>query len=137
MSNLIILFIFVPVLASILLMLNLFLATHKPDEAKNAIYECGYDAILGQTRSTLHIHFFIVALLFLVFDLEIVLLFPIATSLSEVSLYGFTIAFIFFSILTVGFIFEIGTGAIKLSNLKSINKNHSNLILDNKNNNIF
>jgi NADH-ubiquinone oxidoreductase chain 3 len=118
-------------------MLNLFLATHKPDEAKNAIYECGYDAILGQTRSTFHIHFFIVALLFLVFDLEIVLLFPIATSLSEVSLYGFTIAFIFFSILTVGFIFEIGTGAIKLSNLKSINKNHSNLILDNKNNNIF
>lgn len=118
MSNLIILFIFVPVLSVLLLLLNLFLATHKPDEAKISSYECGYDSIQGQTRSTFHIHFFIVALLFLVFDLEIVLLLPISVSLYYVSLYGFTIAILFFIILTVGFIFEIGTGAIKLSNLK-------------------
>jgi NADH-ubiquinone oxidoreductase chain 3 len=119
MTNLIILFIFVPILAVILLALNVFLASHKPDEAKNSSYECGYDSIHGQTRTKFHIHFFVIALLFLLFDLEIVLLLPLATSLQYVGLYGFTIALIFFGILTIGFVFEIGTGAIKLSNLKS------------------
>lgn len=123
MSSLIILFIFVPILSLVLLLLNLFLSTHKPDEAKTSSYECGYDSILGQTRSTFHIHFFIVALLFLVFDLEIVLLLPVSLSLYYVSLYGFSIALCFFILLTIGFVFEIGMGAIKLSNLKIKNQN--------------
>lgn len=118
MTNLLILFIFVPILSVIILLVNLFLATYNPDEAKLSSYECGYDSIQGQTRSTFHIHFFIVALLFLVFDLEIILLFPISLSLYYVSSYGFSIALLFFMILTVGFLFEIGMGAIKLSNLK-------------------
>lgn len=117
-SNLLILFIFVPILAAILLLLNLFLAPHKPDEAKISSYECGYDSIHGQTRSNFHIHFFIVALLFLVFDLEIVLLLPLTLAVYHVSFYGFSIALIFFCLLTIGFIFEVGQKAIKLSNLK-------------------
>ena len=53
-------------------------------------------------------------MLFLIFDLEILLLFPIAISLYQVSTFGFSIALIFFTILTIGFVLEIGSGAIKI-----------------------
>ena len=115
MNTLIMLFIFVPILSSILLALNILLAPHRPDEAKVSAYECGFNAIQGQTRSTFQIHFYIVAMLFLVFDLEILLLFPIAVTLYQVSIFGFTVALIFFIVLTIGFILEIGSGAISLT----------------------
>lgn len=114
MNNLLMLFIFVPILAFILLALNILLATHKPDESKVSAYECGFLAIQGQTRSTFQIHFYLIAILFLVFDLEILLLFPIAVTLYQVSTFGFSIALIFFIVLTIGFVLEIGTGSIKL-----------------------
>jgi NADH-ubiquinone oxidoreductase chain 3 len=116
MNTLIIFFIFVPFLAFILLALNFLLATHKPDESKVSAYECGFSPVYGQTRSTFQIHFYIVAMLFLVFDLEILLLFPIAVTLYQVSTFGFSIALIFFIVLTIGFILEIGSGAIALTN---------------------
>ena len=115
--SLLILFIFVPVLAVLLLGLNLILSTHKPDEAKVSAYECGFSPVYGQTRSTFQIHFYIVAMLFLVFDLEILLLFPIALTLYQVTAFGFSIAFIFFIVLTIGFILEIGSGAIKVKKI--------------------
>lgn len=115
MNTLLMLFIFVPILSVILLALNLLLAPKKADEAKVSAYECGFNAIPGQTRSTFHIHFYIVAMLFLVFDLEILLLFPIAVTLYQVSTYGFSIALIFFIVLTIGFVLEIGSGAISMS----------------------
>lgn len=115
MNTLLMLFIFIPILSVILLGLNVLLASHKPDEAKVSAYECGYLALTGQTRSTFQINFYIIGLLFLIFDLEILLLFPIAVTLYQVSTYGFSIALIFFLVLTVGFILEIGSGAIKLS----------------------
>ena len=111
-----ILFIFVPLLATILLALNILLATHRPDESKVSPYECGFSTIYGQTRSVFQVHFYIVAMLFLVFDLEILLLFPIAVTLYQVSIFGFSIALIFFIVLTIGFILEIGSGAIHLTN---------------------
>ena len=115
MNNvLIVLFIVVPVLALLLLGLNLLLAVHRPDESKVSPYECGFSTIYGQTRSVFNIHFYIVAMLFLVFDLEILLLFPIAGTLYQVSSFGFSIALIFFVILTIGFILEIGSGAISM-----------------------
>jgi NADH-ubiquinone oxidoreductase chain 3 len=117
MNNLFIIFIFIPLLSAILLGLNLFLAVHRPDEAKVSQYECGFLPLPGQTRATFQIHFMIVALLFLIFDLEILLLFPLALSLYNVSTYGFTIAIIFFLVLTIGFILEIGSGAISLVNI--------------------
>ena len=112
--TLLILFIFVPILAIILLLVNVLLAPSRPDEAKVSAYECGFSVIYGQTRSTFQIHFMIVALLFLIFDLEILLLFPLAVSLYQVSIFGFSIGIIFFIILTIGFILEIGSGAIKI-----------------------
>ena len=115
------LFIFVPILAFALLGLNVLLATHRPDEAKVSAYECGFSVIYGQTRSTFQIHFYVVAMLFLVFDLEILLLFPIAVTLYQVSTFGFSIAIIFFIVLTIGFVLEIGSGAIDLIDQKTGN----------------
>jgi|SRR5437588_11537025 len=116
MNNLLMLFILVPILAFALLALNVLLAPKNSYEAKISPYECGFLAIEGQTRSTFQIHFYIVAMLFLVFDLEILLLFPLAVTLYQVSTYGFVIALIFFFVLTIGFILEIGSGAISLTN---------------------
>ena len=116
MNNLFFLFIFVPLLSFILLALNVLLSQHKPDEAKVSAYECGFSPVYGQTRSTFQIHFYIVAMLFLIFDLEILLLFPIAVTLYQVSIFGFSIAIIFFIVLTIGFVLEIGSGAIALTN---------------------
>lgn len=121
MNILIIFFIFIPILAGVLLGLNLLLAAHRPDENKVSAYECGFSPVYGQTRSTFQIHFYIVAMLFLIFDLEILLLFPIAVTLYQVSIFGFSIALIFFIVLTIGFVLEIGSGAIALTNFNQPN----------------
>jgi NADH-ubiquinone oxidoreductase chain 3 len=117
MNNLIMLFFFVPFLSFALLGLNFLVASHKPDDSKLSSYECGFSEIRGQTRSQFQIHFYIVCMLFLVFDLEILLLFPLAVTIFKVSFFGFSIALLFFFVLTIGFILEIGSGAIKLQYL--------------------
>ena len=121
MTALLTLFIFIPILVFILLFLNYFLAPSKPDAEKLSTYECGFQSIHGQTRSTFHIHFYIVAMLFLIFDLEILLLYPISLTLFQVGYYGLTIALIFFVVLTIGFIIEINSGAISIFNKKNLN----------------
>jgi len=121
MNNLFFIFIFVPILAFILLALNVLFSVHRPDEAKVSAYECGFIALPGQTRSSFQIHFMIVALLFLIFDLEILLLFPLAVTLYQVSIFGFTIGIVFFIVLTIGFVLEIGSGAISLVNIEQSN----------------
>lgn len=66
-SSISVLFVFVPILSIILLGLNLLVAPSRPDESKVSPYECGYSPILGQTRTVFHIHFYVVAMLFLIF----------------------------------------------------------------------
>ena len=124
--ELFLLFIFVPVLVSILLILNPLIAPKQTYAEKLTAYECGFSPVYGQTRSTFQVHFFLVGLLFLVFDLEILLLFPIAVTLYNVSIFGFAIAIIFFIVLTIGFVLEIGSGAIKLTSL-DVKENTPNL----------
>ena len=119
-STLLVLFIFVPILALLLLGLNVLLAPSRPDESKVSPYECGFSVIQGQTRSVFHIHFYLVSMLFLIFDLEILLLFPLAVSLYQVSTFGFSIAILFFLVLTIGFVLEIGSGAIKFIETKNL-----------------
>lgn len=126
MNTLLMLFIFVPILSVILLALNLLLAPSNPDAAKVSAYECGFSPIEGQTRTVFHINFYLVGILFLVFDLEILLLFPIAVSLYQVSTFGFSVALLFFIVLTVGFILEIGSGAINISSSRGYNNNTPN-----------
>ena len=121
MNTLLILFIFVPVLTVILLALNLIFAVHRPDSEKVTAYECGFSAI-PQTRSPFSIQFYIVAILFLVFDLELVLLYPFTASLYQIGTYGFWVVIVFFAILTIGFVYELGSGAIKFT-AKKIDSN--------------
>jgi len=102
------LFIFLPVLILILLGLNLLLAPFNPDPEKTTSFECGFSPIYGQIRNPFYIQFYLVAILFLVFDLEIFFLVPLTVSLNKISLYGFSIFLIFFIILTIGFVYELG-----------------------------
>ena len=118
MNNLLMLFIIIPILISVLLLLNFLLAPKNSYPEKLSIYECGFTPIYGQTREVFHINFYVVAILFLVFDLEIVLLLPLSLSLSSVGVYGLSIAIVFFLVLTLGFVFELSSGAIKLSTPK-------------------
>ena len=110
----------VTVLAFLLLLLNLILAPHNPYEAKVSSYECGMTVIHGQTRIPFNIQFYLIAILFLIFDLEIFYLVPLTVSMYYIGVYGFIIFLLFFIILTIGFVFEIGSGAISIS--PSINK---------------
>lgn len=119
MNTLIMLFIFIPILTCILLALNLVFAVHRPDSEKVTSYECGFSPIHGQTRAPFSVQFYIVGILFLVFDLELVILYPITVSLYQVGSYGFWVAMLFFFILTIGFIFELGSGALKFTAQKS------------------
>ena len=123
MNTLLMLFIFIPILIIILLFLNFLLAPSNVDAEKISIYECGFTAVYGQTRKPFHINFYVIAIFFLVFDLEIILLFPISVSLNQVGVYGFSIAIIFFIVLTIGFIMEISSGALKLNNHELENNN--------------
>lgn len=89
MNALLVLFIFVPILTLILLALNIAFAVHRPDSEKVTSYECGFSPIHGQTRAPFSIQFYIVGILFLVFDLEIVLLYPFSVSIYQVGQFGF------------------------------------------------
>jgi NADH:ubiquinone oxidoreductase subunit 3 (subunit A) len=119
MTSLTLLFIFVPILTGILLMLNVLLAVHKPDTEKVSAYECGFSPVYGQTRAPFSIQYYLVGILFLLFDLEILLLYPLATSLYQVGSYGFVIAVAFFLVLTLGFMFEWGKGALYFTDQRS------------------
>ena len=107
-------FILVPILAILLLLLNFIFAPHNPYEEKNSVFECGFHSFLGQNRSEFSISFFIFALLFLLFDLEILLIYPYVVSSYVNSIFGLIIMLIFFIILTAGFAFELGKNALKI-----------------------
>ena len=126
MNNLQIFFILVPVLAVILLALNLLLSPRISDAAKKTIYECGFLAVMEQTRNPFSISFYVTAMLFLIFDLEILTLFPLSVVLNQVGIFGFSIFMLFLSVLTIGFVLEIGSGAIKFSSLKEQTADQNN-----------
>lgn len=119
MNAITIMFLFVPVLVAILLVLNVLLAVHKPDTEKVTPYECGFSPVYGQTRAPFSIQYYLVGILFLVFDLEILLLYPMAVTLYQVGGYGFIIAMIFFVVLTLGFVYEWGKGALYFTDQRS------------------
>jgi NADH-ubiquinone oxidoreductase chain 3 len=112
-------FIFIPILAIILLAVNLILAPHNPYEEKNSAFECGFHSFLGQNRSEFSISFFIFALLFLLFDLEILLVYPYIVSAYVNGMFGLIIMLIFFLILTLGFAFELGKNALSIESRQS------------------
>lgn len=115
MNTLFIFFIIIPVLVLVLLGLNMLLAVHNPDPEKVSAFECGYSTIYGQTRIPFNIQFYLVAILFLIFDLEIFYLVPLTVSMYYISYYGFAIFIIFFVVLTIGFIYELGQNVINFT----------------------
>ena len=106
--------IFIPILALILLAVNLIFAPHNPYQEKDSAFECGFHSFLGQNRTQFSISFFIFALLFLLFDLEILLVYPYIVSAYTNGIYGLMVMLIFFLVLTLGFAFELGKNALKI-----------------------
>ena len=119
-------FIFIPILAILLLGLNFIFAPHNPYEEKNSVFECGFHSFLGQNRSEFSISFFIFALLFLLFDLEILLVYPYVVSSYVNSIFGLIIMLIFFLILTIGFAFELGKNALYIESKQYISLSYLN-----------
>src|SRR3981081_1821513 len=114
MTSLTFFFIFIPILALILLMVNILLSPHNPYQEKNSAFECGFHSFLGQNRTQFSISFFI-------FALEILLVYPYVVSAYTNGIYGLIIMLIFFSILTLGFVFELGKNALKIDSKQMIN----------------
>lgn len=88
------------------------LARQKPDPQKISAYECGFDAF-GDARSKFDVRFYLVAILFIIFDLEVAFLFPWAISLGAIGVFGFWSMVAFLAIVTVGFIYEWRKGALE------------------------
>jgi NADH-ubiquinone oxidoreductase chain 3 len=117
--------IFVPLLAFILLGINLIFAPHNPYQEKNSAFECGFHSFLGQNRTQFSISFFIFALLFLLFDLEILLVYPYVVSAYINDIYGLVIMLVFFLALTLGFAFELGKNALKIDSRQTFTLNNN------------
>jgi len=93
------------------LVLGLLVSPHKPDSAKNSPYECGFEAF-EDARMKFDVRYYLVAILFILFDLEIAFLFPWAVALKEIGPVGFWAMMIFLAILVVGFAYEWKKGAL-------------------------
>lgn len=111
----------VPVIVIALLVLNLFFATSKPNEEKLTTFECGFSPV-EQARQKFSVHFYLVGILFLVFDLEVLLLFPAALSMNSVGQIGFWILVFFLVVLTAGFWYEYLSGALNYTNKENDSK---------------
>jgi NADH-quinone oxidoreductase subunit A len=92
--------------------LPFILAKRNPDAEKNSAYECGF-AAFGDARAKFNVRFYLVSILFIIFDLEIAFLIPWAVSLGDIGLIGFWSMMMFLLVLTIGFIYEWKKGALE------------------------
>jgi NADH-quinone oxidoreductase subunit A len=95
-----------PILAGFLV------APHKPDSEKLSPYECGFEAF-EDSRMRFDVRYYLVAILFIIFDLEIAFLFPWAVVLDSIGMFGFVAMMVFLSILVIGFVYEWKKGALE------------------------
>lgn len=87
-------------------------AKQNPDDEKLSAYECGFEAF-EDSRGQFDVRFYLVAILFIIFDLEVAFLFPWAIALGDIGLYGFWSMIVFLGVLTVGFVYEWNKGALE------------------------
>ena len=87
-------------------------ARQRPDSEKISAYECGFEAF-DDARSQFDVRFYLVAILFIIFDLEIAFLFPWAISLGAIGMLGFWSMVVFLAVLTIGFVYEWKKGALE------------------------
>ena len=127
MTNLIFFILFTVFLAFVLLFLNLLLAPHSPYKDKLSPFECGFYSFRGQNRTEFSISFFIFGLVFLLLDLEILLVYPYSVSSYNNGSYGLFFVIVFLVILTVGFVFELAKGALKIESKQTGYLNQSSV----------
>jgi NADH-quinone oxidoreductase subunit A len=99
-------------LALVLLVAPFLIAYKQPDPEKLSAYECGFNAF-DDARMKFDVRFYLVAILFIIFDLEVSFLFPWAVAFGDLGLYGFWSMMVFLGVLTVGFIYEWRKGALE------------------------
>ena len=99
-------------LASIILLASLLVARQSPDAEKLSAYECGFEAF-EDARGRFDVRFYLVAILFIIFDLEVAFLFPWAVALGDIGMAGFWSMMVFLAVLTVGFVYEWKKGALE------------------------
>ncbi|HLG89912.1 MAG TPA: NADH-quinone oxidoreductase subunit A [Alphaproteobacteria bacterium] len=99
-------------IAAAMIGISYLLAQQKPDSEKVSAYECGFEAF-NDARSKFDVRFYLVAILFIIFDLEVAFLFPWAISLKDIGAFGFWSMVVFLGVLTVGFIYEWKKGALE------------------------
>ena len=99
-------------LTVVMLSASLILAKQKPDSEKLSPYECGFEAF-DDARRQFDVRFYLVSILFIIFDLEVAFLFPCAVTLGKIGVFGFWSMMIFLGVLTIGFIYEWKKGALE------------------------
>jgi NADH-ubiquinone oxidoreductase chain 3 len=119
MSSITFFFFLVSIIAVLFLIINLIFAPHNPYQEKYSMFECGFHSF-QQTRLPFNIMFFIYGLIYLLLDLEILLIFPFALSEYINSAYGLGIALLFIFVITIGFVFELGKGALKIDSKQEL-----------------
>ena len=100
------------VISCLFVLANFLIAVHNPDPEKNSAYECGFQQF-GDSRMKFDVRFYLVTLLFIIFDLEVTFLFPWAITFGSLGILGFTSMMIFLAVLTIGFIYEWKKGALE------------------------
>jgi NADH-quinone oxidoreductase subunit A len=99
-------------LAGIIIVASLLVAPQRPDREKLSAYECGFEPF-QDARGRFDVRFYLVAILFIIFDLEVAFLFPWAVSLGNIGLFGFWSMMVFLAVLTIGFVYEWRKGALE------------------------
>jgi NADH-ubiquinone oxidoreductase chain 3 len=120
MSGMSILIVLVCIIAILFLVINLAFAPHNPYQEKYSIFECGFHSFLGQNRTQFGVKFFIFALVYLLLDLEILLIFPFAVSEYVNNLYGLIVTLSFIGVITLGFVYELGKSALKIDSRQTL-----------------
>lgn len=109
----ILIFIFIGLgIGTFMIVLGFLMAPHRPDAQKNSPYECGFEAF-EDSRMKFDVRYYLIAILFIIFDLEIAFLFPWAVVLQEIGMFGFLSMMLFLGILVIGFIYEWKKGALE------------------------
>ncbi len=98
-------------LSCVMVCASLIIGKNKPDAEKLSAYECGFDAF-DDARHKFDVRFYLVAILFIIFDLEVAFLFPWAVSLGSIGMFGFWSMVVFLGVLTVGLVYEWNKGAL-------------------------
>ena len=99
-------------LAVVIPLLSFVIARQRPDSEKLSPYECGFEPF-GDARNKFDVRFYLVAILFIIFDLEVAFLFPWAVVLGHIGMFGFWSMIVFLGVLTVGFAYEWQKGALE------------------------